>query len=179
MELPMQLTKSLLVLLALVGTAVWADDAKKKAPPTLSTEEQDFYWKAAAGGLFEVEAAKLAIHHAGNPDVKTLAAELLKDHQKASQELTAIGEAKGMSTPAHLTKEQNESLEKLKGATGATFDKTYVDLMVEDHPKDISLFEKESESGKDSQLKAFAKEKLPALKRHLEHAKSLQQKTRK
>jgi len=117
----MQLTKRLFALSVLVGAAAWADDAKKKAPPTLSSEEQDFYWKAAAGGLFEVEAAKLAIHQASNPDVKTLAAELLKDHQKASQELTAIGEAKGMSTPAHLTKEQNQSLEKLKGATGATF----------------------------------------------------------
>ena len=175
----MQLTKILFALSVLVGAAAWADDAKKKAPPTLSSEEQDFYWKAAAGGLFEVEAAKLAIHHASNPDVKTLAAELLKDHQKASQELTAIGEAKGMSTPAHLTKEQNQSLEKLKGATGATFDKTYVDLMADDHPKDISLFEKESESGKDPQLKAFAKEKLPTLQRHLEHAKSLQKKTDK
>ena len=84
-----------------------------------------------------------------------------------------------MSTPAHLTKEQNQSLEKLKGETGATFDKIYVDLMADDHPKDISLFEKESESGKDPQLKAFAKENLPTLKRHLEHAKSLQKKTDK
>lgn len=172
----MQLTKRLFVLSALVGAAAWADDAKKKAPPTLSSEEQDFYWKASAGGLFEVEAAKLAIHHASNPDVKTLAAELLKDHQKANQDLATIGEAKGMSRPAHLTKEQNESLEKLKGEMGASFDKTYVDLMVSDHPNDISLFEKESENGKDPQLKAFAKEKLPVLNRHLEHAKSLQKK---
>ena len=176
----MQLKKGLFAIAMLLAANVSADEAKKKdAPPSLSSEEQDFYWKAAAGGLFEVEAAKLAIKNANNPDVKTLAAELLKDHQKANQDLTAIGEAKGMSTPAHLTKEQDKSLEKLKGETGASFDKSYVGLMISDHPNDISLFEKQSEAGKDPQLKAFAKEQLPMLQRHLEHARTVQKKTDK
>lgn len=175
----MRLKNILLVLSILTGAVGWADDAKKKeAPATLSSEEQKFYWKAAAGGLFEVEAARLAIRQATDPDVQTLAAELLKDHEKANQDLMAIGETKGMSTPAHLTEEQNDALKKLREA-GASFDKTYVDFMVSDHPNDISLFEKELEAGKDAQLKAFAKEKLPVLKRHLEHAKSVQKKTDK
>ncbi|HEY4292867.1 DUF4142 domain-containing protein [Luteibacter sp.] len=57
--------------------------------------------------------------------------------------------------------------------SGDDFDKAYAKKMVADHHKDIALFTKESTSGKDPDLKAFAKKTLPTLKEHLEMAKKL------
>jgi putative membrane protein len=45
--------------------------------------------------------------------------------------------------------------------------------MVKDHEKAVKLFSKESSSGKDAELKAFATKTLPTLQHHLEMARQL------
>ena len=49
-----------------------------------------------------------------------------------------------------------------------------MDEMVEDHEKDIELFEQQVESGEDPDLRAFAEETLPTLREHMELAKQVQ-----
>jgi putative membrane protein len=51
--------------------------------------------------------------------------------------------------------------------TGATFDKSYIKGMMQDHQEDIQEFETEANSGKDPDAKAFAAASLPMLKAHL------------
>ncbi len=55
-------------------------------------------------------------------------------------------------------------------AGGAAFDATYMRQMVDDHQKDVALFEKQASGGRDADLKAFAGKTLPTLKQHLQHA---------
>ena len=50
-------------------------------------------------------------------------------------------------------------------ATGEEFDREYVDLMVEQHERDVPLFQKTATSAQDSDVRDFAnkhREKLPA-----------------
>ena len=51
--------------------------------------------------------------------------------------------------------------------------RAYSKLMLNDHNKDVSAFEKESTKGADSDLKAFATRTLPTLQEHLKMAKAL------
>ena len=46
-------------------------------------------------------------------------------------------------------------------------------MMLSDHRKDVSEFEKQSTRGGDADLKAFATKTLPTLKEHLQMAESL------
>ena len=46
--------------------------------------------------------------------------------------------------------------------------------MVSDHKEDIALFQKESQSGKDADIKGFAVKTLPTLRDHLKMAQSTQ-----
>ena len=46
-------------------------------------------------------------------------------------------------------------------------------LMVSDHKKDVSEFQKEATSGKDKDVKAFASTALPTLQEHLRLAQNL------
>jgi putative membrane protein len=57
--------------------------------------------------------------------------------------------------------------------TGADFDREYGKMMLSDHRKDVSEFEKQSTRGTDADLKAFASKTLPTLKEHLQMAESL------
>jgi len=64
---------------------------------------------------------------------------------------------------------------KLSGKTGAEFDRAFLHEAISHHEKDVALFEKESTSGSDPELKAFAAKTLPTLRQHLQTARSLGQ----
>jgi putative membrane protein len=54
-----------------------------------------------------------------------------------------------------------------------------MDMMVEDHEKDIKLFEKEANEGKDEELKMWASMMLATLRKHLEMAKGTESMVKK
>jgi putative membrane protein len=45
--------------------------------------------------------------------------------------------------------------------------------MVDDHEKDVDEFKKQSENGKDPEIRAFAAKTLPVLQVHLDSARSI------
>ena len=57
---------------------------------------------------------------------------------------------------------------------GEDFDRAYSKMMLNDHVKDVSEFEKQSTKGADPDIKAFAGKTLPTLQQHLELARALQ-----
>jgi len=65
-----------------------------------------------------------------------------------------------------------EKLNRLRQRTGADFDREYMKMMVEDHSKAISMFEKAS-NNKDAEVKDFAAKMLPTLKKHESDSKAL------
>lgn len=136
-------------------------------------EAKDFVKEAAQGGVFEVEAGKLAISKASRPEVKDFGNLMVNDHGKANKELMAIAQARGMETPKETSKEHKVQLEKLRTASKDDFDRNYVEMMVKDHEKDVDQFRKASEKVNDPELKAWIVKTLPVLEKHLQSAQDL------
>jgi predicted outer membrane protein len=65
---------------------------------------------------------------------------------------------------------------KLSKLRGADFDKEYMKTVVSDHEKAVKLFTSYSKSGKDEELRTFAKDTLPTLKKHLKQAREINDK---
>jgi putative membrane protein len=63
--------------------------------------------------------------------------------------------------------------DKLAKFSGAEFDREYIKHQLADHHKAVALFEKQSRSGKDAELKAFAARALPTLKEHQRLAREI------
>lgn len=145
-----------------------------KAHDAMKGSDGGFVKHAAEGGMMEVEAAKVAAEKASNPDVKEFAEKLRNDHDEANKKLASIAETKNISIPSKLNPEHQKKVEELMQKNGADFDRTYVQMMIKDHPKDISLFERQAKTGKDPELKAFANDTLPTLRSHLKTAQDLQ-----
>jgi putative membrane protein len=143
------------------GIAVDADDSK-------------FAVEAANGGMAEVELAKLAQTKGTNAKVKEFAAMMIKDHTMANEELMALAKTKNITLPTTIGADQQTVMGDLQKKTAADFDKGYVDAMVTDHKKDVSLFEKASTDAKDADLKSFATKTLPTLKMHLQAIQAIQ-----
>ena len=150
------------------------EDTTGTAPGALNEADSKFVTEAANGGMAEVELGKLAQSKGSNGDVKAFGQMMVTDHSKANEELKAIAEAKGIALPDAPAEAQQQIKNDLSQQSGTSFDKGYINVMVEDHKKTVTLFEEASKNLKDPELKAFADKTLPTLKMHLEHSQSLQ-----
>jgi putative membrane protein len=135
----------------------------------------DFAVKAADSGLAEVSAGKVAQQKAQNQSVKDFAAMMIQDHTKSNEELKSIAAGKNITLPTAPGEDHQEKIADLNSLTGADFDKEYMGMMVDDHQKAVDLFEDAAENNEDAELKAFAAKNLPALQKHLEEAKALEE----
>jgi putative membrane protein len=129
--------------------------------------------------MAEVEAGKLAQSKATGASVKTFAQQMVTDHSKANDQLKQIALGKGIMLPTGPDRSHARDLEKAGKLEGAEFDRQYMKMMVSDHKKTVSLFEKEAKNGKDPELKSFASTMLPDLQKHLQMAQSTESEVKK
>ena len=151
-------------------------NAETNKDDKLARADRRFIVDAAGSGMFEVEAAKLAVTRASNPQVKSFANMLVEHHTRANDELTKIANAKRVELSAAPPKGRRTDIEQLGEKKGAEFDREFVrNVGIKAHEKDIKLFEKASKEAKDPEIKAFATKTLPQLKEHLAQAQKLPQ----
>jgi putative membrane protein len=149
-----------------------AATAQAADPAKLAKADHEFMEKAAGGGMFEVEAGKLAESKGQDPQVKAFGGMLVKDHSAANDELKALAASKSVTLPAAVPAPMQKKLDKL--SKSKHFDQDFIkEVGLEDHKKDIGLFEKTSKGAKDADVKAFASKTLPTLKQHRQHAEEL------
>lgn len=140
----------------------------------LSKPDQRFITSAAAAGMFEVSASKLAMERARSEDLKAYAKHLVTDHEQANTELMALAKQKGVSVGSGPTAAQQSQLDRMNQLQGNAFDTAYVQAVgIKAHREDIVLFEKTSKTSKDADLKAFATKTLPTLREHLATAQGI------
>ena len=138
------------------------------ATTPLSKDDSGFVMEAAAGGMMEVEAGKLAQQNAASDRVKNFGAMMVADHSAANQQLSGLASSHGITLPTALPAEEQKHLDAMKNLTGKAFDKHYVGMMVDDHKKDIGKFKMAAEKCDDSQLKSWASTTLPTLQKHMD-----------
>ncbi|KUJ49743.1 DUF4142 domain-containing protein [Chryseobacterium sp. JAH] len=133
----------------------------------LNDQDKKFVDAAARGGMMEVMMGELAATNSTDASVKSLGQKIAKDHKIANDELKKWAATVNYSLPSSMDEAQHKMHADLKAKKGADFDKAYVDMMLNDHKKDIAAFKKQSTDGSDANLKAFAAKTLPTLENHL------------
>lgn len=131
-----------------------------------------FVTEAMQGDNGEVAIGNLAAGKASSKAAKDFGKMLATDHGAHKQKLAALASSAGVAITNDPAPEAKADLDKLKGLSGAAFDKEFARMMVEDHQKDIAKYEKQASSG-DPQTSALAKETLPTLRKHLRIAQGL------
>jgi putative membrane protein len=141
----------------------------------VAPKTEDFVKTVAISDMFEIESSKLAQQKATAAPVKSFASQMQKDHAKTSSELKGLvsgGKVK-VQLPAAMDDSHKSKLEKLKGLSGADFDKQYVSDQQSAHKDAVDLFERYAKGGDNADLKAWAGKTVPALKHHKEMADKL------
>jgi putative membrane protein len=147
------------------------DTKRVSAQEPLGTDDLLFLQRAAKGGFLEVSIGKLALENAESQAVKNLGQRMIDDHTRANQELQMIAQRKGVKMPAEDASPLiNMPMAKV---TGSTFDALFRKGMIEDHEKDIAMFQMEITSGTDLDIKNWASKTVITIKQHLADAKAL------
>lgn len=129
-------------------------------------EERTFIRMAAAAGRFEVQASRLALSKSGNARVRALAQALIDQHRDSQLELAHLLQGRDMAMPM-LDNAQSLALKRLTRYSGTKFDRDYLDQVGRSHRESIRGYEKASAGLKDAHLRAWADQKLPALRVNL------------
>lgn len=142
---------------------------------TLEVEkaEANFAVEAAHSNMIAVQLGGLAKTKAVNKQVESFATMVIKDHLKISEDLQKISAAKNITLPQALSDEAKKDINRLSKKDGASFDGTYMNMVLADHKKDVAKFEKASRDCKDPELKNFISQTLPVLIKHRDSANAL------
>lgn len=133
--------------------------------PRKLSSTYEFLSTADAAGQFEILSGQMALQKSGSDKIKMLARQMIDDHTKAQQELREAGKADRTEIAASSPDgEQKGLLNKLEPATGADFDRLYVESQVFAHQRAIAVFKGYQSS--DNNLGRFAAKTLPTLVQH-------------
>ncbi|WPB58761.1 DUF4142 domain-containing protein [Xylophilus sp. GOD-11R] len=145
-----------------------------QADGAFNQTDRRFVTDAANAGVYEVQAAQVAVKRAQSADVKAFAQMLLSDHEKANVALEKLAASRSMELPRELPHELRGRVQGLEREQPEKFDREFVQKVgMDDHDKDIRLFENAVAKSTDPELKSFAVKTLPELKQHRQHAQGL------
>lgn len=154
------------------------DQNEAKFDDTNDAKEDDseFLVAAAEVDMKEIELGKLAQQKGMSAEVKDLGKMMVTEHEKSSADTKALAAKKNITLPMALTEKGNDAFKDLNDKTGKDFDKKYAEMMVDGHEKTIEKMEKASKDANDEEIRMWAANMLPALQKHLEHAKMVKEK---
>jgi putative membrane protein len=128
------------------------------------------------GGMYEIEAAKIAAKRSKNADVKAFAKMMIADHTAMDKEMAPIIKTAGQTPADKLDQRRQGFIDNLNQASDADFDKVYIDQQVAGHQEVLDLVNGYAKDGSDAGLKDGAAKAGPKVQTHLDKAKDIQAK---
>lgn len=143
---------------------------------SLPYSDSDFAVNVADRNMLEIELGKISLTNSTNQEVKDFGQTMINDYTKVNNELKALAKQKDIILPASPGHRNVKRIDDLMDRRGDDFDKHYLNLMISSHRNTINLFESASNNATDAEIKTFAQNTLPILKKHLAEAKVLKDK---
>ncbi len=147
--------------------------ASAPAPaPMAVTSAAVFVPTAVSSNLLEIESSRMALQRARNPEVRRFARQMIRDHNLATRRMMAVLRRSGlpMPQPAMIPRHQ-QMVASLQ--TASDFDSAYMGVQVMAHQESVALFSSYASNGDVPPLAAFARQTLPNLQMHLQHAQGI------
>jgi putative membrane protein len=172
--------KSIAIIVTAAAVATVTTAYAQTSPAAPPNDAQIAMIAVVANGV-DVDAGKLAAEKTSSKEVKDFAETMVRDHTAVNAKATALAKKLGVTpeesaTSKGLKADGDKMLAKLKGMSGAEFDKAYVDNEVAYHDAVIGVVTKTLiPNTKNAELKSLLESAGPIFTSHLEHAKHLQQ----
>lgn len=140
---------------------------------TLTPADAEFVLRAADSSNAEIALGELAQQNAGSAAVKAFAREMVTEHTRLNEELTAMATREGLSPPTTPTAPAAAVAAALDTRTGAAFDRAYLTEQIAAHDMTLALFRHAAENAEDSSIQSFARSHADEIEEHMEEAQRL------
>jgi putative membrane protein len=185
-------------------------DQMKNQAQAMIPSDNTFLKNALEANTAEIEFGKIAQNKTQNPEVREFANMLVQDHSQAIERIRNTmnnGTNDQTSGQVQLSPEHQQTVTKLSKLSGAAFDREFINVVVQDHRKDVRMFEQKAGATTDTandagivrekpaddlsttepgdvtagaaNAQSLAKDLLPTLRNHLNHAEQLQRTIKK
>lgn len=149
------------------------DNNASSATPT-DYGAQAFVSKAIQGDDAEVQLGQLAQQKGSTADVKEFGQKMVADHTQINNKLMVpVAKQIGASQPKGPSKKDKKEYQKLQSMSGQQFDTAYIQMMVQDHQKDLKEYQDEAQSAQNPMVKQAAQEGATVIQKHLQLAEQL------
>jgi putative membrane protein len=118
--------------------------------------------------VMEIAAGKLAVARGNSPAIQQFGAELIKDHSAADEQILTLAAKTNVSIPEAAP--SDPTLKYLSGLSGDAFDRTFIQMMLDDHIKAIEMVQSAQARISNIPISNFLKELLPTLQSHRDTA---------
>ena len=132
-----------------------------------TAQDRAFVAKVGQGGMFEIEAGKLAENRAAAVDIRDFATMEVHDHTGVGDRLKAVSAREGVPAPGALDAAFQAKLDHLRSLSGPAFDAAYMAEMALLHDGDGAAFAQEAQAGGSAGYRAFGRETHLIVARHI------------
>lgn len=158
-----------------------ADTAAESAPaaPAQVTDPQIAAIVVAANEV-DIEAGELARERATNPQVRQFAERMVTDHTAANQQAQELAGRLGVTPEESPTSQQlrqggQQNLERLRGLSGAEFDRAYIEHEVAYHQQVLDAIDNTLiPNAQNPELRSLLEQTRPVIEAHLNQARQLE-----
>ena len=148
------------------------------AAVNVSNEQQklgneEFIKKAYSRNGDEIQLAELAKKKSSDNRIKDFADMLIRDHQKANEDLKKIAMNMNVKTSEGLSVEGKIRKEELDMKKADQFNRAYINSIIKEHEKDETLYQQATTELTNASLKEYASGTMKTIKKHLERAREI------
>jgi putative membrane protein len=173
--------------IAAVPTLLTSTSAFSQTAATMGEAEKKHAEATKKVGSLSLATSRVAVEKATDPMVKAFAklevaeqetiADILKSMEMGGKVEGALKPPSSQEVEAMLDAEGKTSLDKLKTASGAAFDKDYVTAQLDGHKKLLAIQEDYLKVGQDREHLSVTKLARGQIKEHIDHLDMLKSKT--
>ena len=138
----------------------------------LSAPPRTFLNDAIKGDNSEIALGRLIAARGYSAQVRSFGNTLYRDHSTARGQAVAVAREIGIRPPTAMMAEARSEQRRLERMRGRAFDLEVRRYMINDHQKDIAMFQTQVRTG-DRRTAALARAQLPTLRKHLRIAESI------
>lgn len=151
------------------------DSAAVNAPPIHTDEAtSSFLVNIANREMEEMQLSEIARQKAVDKKVKDFAALMTKDHVPVNDLIKSLAARRNVTLPTTVGDKEKKEIDDLNKKSGSNFDRAYMKSMIRNQNETIDLYENAANKVKDSAIKTFIDNSLPALRNRLDSAITIQ-----
>lgn len=164
------------------GQSMHAGHGAMPSPEGVTFTDPSIAATASASNQGEIQPSQLALQKSQHEGVRAYAQRMIDDHGRFETQMQALLQQKSIAPEPNAFSQQLQqmlppTLQALQAASGAAFDRLFIEHMVMSHQTTLDALDKALiPSATDPQLKTMLQDTVrPAVAQHLEQAQQLQQ----